>query len=188
VCDTPEVTKVYVGSFWDGELRNPELQGLFDKEQEDLYSHIETLPLSSSVQRINDLSKRARLVKAHALLMEYLRGAMPSMWGVEEKQAELLNNLRGVFAEVSRHEGVPLGDFPKVDEMRKKLMSVDFSRIQRLDRGNLRRVDELLQIGIPDLLAMIPNQALPAPSAPPASVHSPNATMNSGVSDRSLGY
>ncbi|CAK0876139.1 unnamed protein product, partial [Prorocentrum cordatum] len=63
VCDTPEVTKVYVGSFWDGPLRNMELHDLFDREQDDLYRHIEQLPLSSSVQRINDLSKRARLVK-----------------------------------------------------------------------------------------------------------------------------
>jgi GTPase SAR1 family protein len=166
VCDTPEVTKVYVGSFWDGPLRNMELHDLFDREQDDLYRHIEQLPLSSSVQRINDLSKRARLVKAHALLMEHLRSCMPSMWGLEEKQAELLNNLRGVFGEVSRHYGIPLGDFPKADEMRRRLQNVDFSRIRRLDLGKLRMVDELLQCGIPDLLSMIPSQALPPPSAP----------------------
>merc|ERR1719454_1001111 len=114
--DTPEVTRVYGGSFWDEALQNDEMASLFEREQDDLYRHIEQLPLSSSVQRINDLSKRARLVKAHALLLEHLRNSMPSMWGQEEKQVELLNNLRGVYGEVSRHYGIPLGDFPKADE------------------------------------------------------------------------
>jgi GTPase SAR1 family protein len=177
VCDTPEVTKVYVGSFWDGPLRNEDQRELFEKEQDDLYRHIEQLPLSSSVQRINDLSKRARLVKAHALLMEHLRNSMPSMWGIEEKQAELVNNMRGVYTEVSRHYGVPVGDFPKVDDMRRKLQNVDFTRIRRLDGGKLRRVDELLQVGIPDLLAMIPSQALPSPSAPNASIMSQRGSV-----------
>merc|ERR1719401_2421872 len=164
VCDTPETTKVYVGSFWDGPLRNEGLRELFERESDELYRHIEHLPLSSSVQRINDLSKRARVVKAHALLLENLRASMPSMWGHEEKQAELLNNLRGIYQDVSRQHGVPIGDFPKVDEMRQKLAGMDFTRFRRLDAAKLRRADELLRCGIPELLSMIPSQpATPQP-------------------------
>jgi len=169
VLDTPEVARVYVISLASELVESEEQQAIFQQELQDLCTHIRRLPFGGPWQRINELSRRAHLVKAHALLMEHLRNSMPSMWGQEEKQVELMNNLRGVYTEVSRHWGVPIGDFPKVDEMRRRLQNVDFTTIRRLDWGKLGRLDELLTCGIPDLLSMIPSQALPAPSAPAAS-------------------
>jgi len=156
VMDTPEVTRVYVGSFWDESLQNDEMASLFEREQDDLYRHIEQLPRSSSVQKINDLSKRARLAKAHALLLDYLRSQMPTMWGHAEKQSELIDNLHRVYNEVARESQIPVGDFPAIDLMKQKLSNVDFSRLKRLDIGKMHQVDHLLHHGIPELLAMVP--------------------------------
>jgi GTPase SAR1 family protein len=156
VMDTPEVTRVYVGSFWDEPLQNDELRSLFEREQDDLYRHIEQLPRSSSVQKINDLSKRARLAKAHALLLEYLRNQMPTMWGHAEKQSELIENLSMVYHQVARENQIPLGDFPSMELVRQKLSNVDLSRVKRLDYTKMRNVDSLLHHGIPELLSMVP--------------------------------
>jgi len=156
VMDTPEVTRVYVGSFWDEPLLNDELKNLFELEMDDLYRQIEQLPRSSSVQKINDLSKRARLVKCHALLLEHIRGQMPSMWGHAEKQQELIDNLPRLVMNIARQNQISPGDFPKLEVMREKLSLVDCSQFRRLDFDRLRQLDMLLSEGIPELLAMVP--------------------------------
>jgi len=172
VMDTPEVTRVYVGSFWDEPKENEEMRSLFEREQDDLYRHIEQLPRSSSVQKINDLSKRARLAKAHALILEYLRCQMPTMWGHAEKQHELLSNLSKVYHEVSRENQIPLGDFPSMDLMKQKLSNVDFSRLRKLDYSKMANVENLLHYGIPDLLAMVPAEQRERNPNPNRSFHS----------------
>ncbi|CAK0800195.1 unnamed protein product [Prorocentrum cordatum] len=110
VMRTPEVARVYVSSFWDQPLAGD--RDLFEKERGDLYSQIEQLPATSTVRRINDISRRARLVRAHALLLEHLRAAMPLVWQRANTQKELLDSLPSIYQEVSRKHGVPLGDFP----------------------------------------------------------------------------
>lgn len=158
VLDTPEVTRVYVGSFWDEPLQNTELQALFEREQDDLYRHIEQLPRSSSVQKINDLSKRARLVKAHALLMEYLRQKMPMVWGHDDVQQDLIANLGRAYAEVARVNKVPLGDFPSLQWMQEKLHSVDLHKVNKLDQYKVQQISNLLTVGIPQLLCLVPRE------------------------------
>jgi len=158
VMDTPEVARVYMGSFWDEPLHYDELRSLFEREQDDLYQQIEHLPRSSQMNKINDLSKRARSCKAHALLLEFLRSQMPTMWGHGDKQQELINDLGRIYNEASRVHRVPIGDFPDVNWMREKLMAIDFSNIRRLDTRKMAAVDELLRKGIPELLSMIPGE------------------------------
>jgi len=156
VIETPEVARVYVGSFWDEPLEAHELSTLFEQEKGDLYEQIQQLPRSATVQKMNDLSKRARLAKAHALLLEHLRSAMPTLWGQSEKQEELLKKLPSAYLEVSRQYNVPLGDFPDPDAMRAKLESQDFTKFTRLDASKLEKLDVLLSVDIPALLRLVP--------------------------------
>jgi len=86
VIETPEVAKIYVGSFWDEPLQEHDLEELFEAEKSNLYNHIERLPVGSTVQKLNDLSKRARMAKAHALVLDHLRNEMPSVWGQAESR------------------------------------------------------------------------------------------------------
>merc|ERR1719330_2100972 len=43
VVDTPEVSRGYVGSFWDEPLKNENLRDLFEMEENDLYTRIAQL-------------------------------------------------------------------------------------------------------------------------------------------------
>jgi len=152
VMRTPEVARVYVSSFWDQPLAGD--RDLFEKERGDLYSQIEQLPATSTVRRINDISRRARLVRAHALLLEHLRAAMPLVWQRANTQKELLDSLPSIYQEVSRKHGVPLGDFPSVELMRSKLEGVDLSQLRRLHRGKLQELESLLSEDVPALLGL----------------------------------
>merc|ERR1719434_479717 len=86
VIDTPEVSRVYIGSFWDEPLTNDEQRRLFESEENDLYTSLAQLPRGAAVRKLNDLIKRARLAKVHAYLMDHLKKKMPSFMGKGKEQ------------------------------------------------------------------------------------------------------
>lgn len=67
VINTPEVLRVYIGSFWAQPLRNTENRRLFEAEAQDLFQDIQSLPQKAAVRKLNDLIKRARLAKVKML-------------------------------------------------------------------------------------------------------------------------
>ena len=56
-------SSVYIGSFWDETLRYDINQKLFDAEEQDLFQDLHSLTRNSTLRKLNDLIKRARLVK-----------------------------------------------------------------------------------------------------------------------------
>lgn len=63
VINTPEVLRVYIGSFWAQPLQNSENRKLFEVEAQDLFRDIQSLPQKATVRKLNDLIKRSRLAK-----------------------------------------------------------------------------------------------------------------------------
>jgi EH domain-containing protein 1 len=63
VVNTPEVCRVYMGSFWDAPLHHTDQSELLQSEERDLIEEILSLPSRAVMRRINELVKRARLVK-----------------------------------------------------------------------------------------------------------------------------
>ena len=63
VLKTPEVARVYIGSFWDQPLDFEVNRGLFELETQDLFTDLQSLPRNATIRKINDLIKRARLAK-----------------------------------------------------------------------------------------------------------------------------
>lgn len=81
VVNTPEVMRVYIGSFWEGGYNNPEYSSLFQKEQADLLADLTDLPRNAAIRKINELVKRARMARVHALIISHLKQKMPSFFG-----------------------------------------------------------------------------------------------------------
>lgn len=158
VLDSPEVARVYLGSFWDQPLQNFDQHALFEKEMQDLTTHISELPRSSTLTKLSDLSTRARLAKAHALVVDHLCSKLPTFTGVEKKKAELTEILPSIYKEVARLHSIPEGDFPDVDAMRTKLQTHDWSLFKRLDSTKLKNLDILLSKDIPALLKLLPGE------------------------------
>ena len=67
VLGTPEVSRVYIGSFWDQPLRYDMNRKLFEAEEQDLFADLQSLPRNAALRKLNDLIKRARLAKVGIL-------------------------------------------------------------------------------------------------------------------------
>ena len=73
VIHTPEVARVYIGSFWDQPFLHADNRALFEAEASDLIGDLQTLPDNAALRKINDLIKRARLAKGNAFLKKFLK-------------------------------------------------------------------------------------------------------------------
>ena len=104
VFKTPEVARVYIGTFWDHQLHYDTNRRLFQDEQHDLFADLQSLPRNAALRKLNDLIKRARLAKVHAYIIAELRKQMPSMIGKEKKKKELIQNLDKIFDQLQVSE------------------------------------------------------------------------------------
>ena len=84
VIHTPEVMRVYVGSFWDQPPLFDDSLSLLQAEQADLMRDIRELPRHATVQRISELVKRIRLCKVHSYLIGHVKQKLPT-FGKQKK-------------------------------------------------------------------------------------------------------
>lgn len=154
VMNTPEVCRVFMGSFWDKPLQHSEQKALLQQEEMDLLNDIIRLPEQAVMRRINELVKRARSVKVHAYIIHYLRKQLPyNPWGRKDKQRRLIGRLESEFAACARRYGLAKGDFPSLEPFRKALYEIkDLSDYPKLDKSMVRDMEKVFSKEIPDLL------------------------------------
>lgn len=153
VMNTPEVCRVYMGSFWDAPLQNHEQAELLQREEMDLLNDVMNLPQQAVMRKINEMVKRARSVKVHAYLIHYLRKQLPYTWGKRDKQKRLIGRLESEMMAAARRYGLPKGDFPAIGSFRQALMEIkDLSEFPKLDKKLVREMDKVFSVDIPELL------------------------------------
>ncbi|CAL8273841.1 unnamed protein product [Merluccius merluccius] len=155
VINTPEVARVYLGSFWAKPLQNSENRRLFEAETQDLFRDIQSLPRNAALRKLNDLIKRARLAKVHAYIISYLKKEMPSLFGREKKKEELIIRLPEIYTILQREHHISPGDFPNVNKMQEQLQHYDFSKFPSLKIKLIESVDKMLAHKIAGLMSMI---------------------------------
>jgi len=158
VLKTPEVTRVYIGSFWNEPLRYDTNRTLFEAEEQDLFSDLQALPRNAAIHKLNDLIKRARLAKVQAYIISSLKKDMPAMFGKEAKKKELIKNLDALYAQLQREHKINAGDFPDLEKMKKDLVHQDFSKFRGFDKSLLDKCDKMLSEDIPKIMQMIPQE------------------------------
>lgn len=156
VLNTPEVARVYIGSFWDQPLRYDVNRRLFEAEEQDLFADLQSLPRNAALRKLNDLIKRARLAKVHAYIISELKKEMPSVFGKEGKKKELIKNLQQIYEKIQREHQISPGDFPEIKRMQEQLQHHDFTKFNILKPRLLETVDKMLAEDIARLMAMIP--------------------------------
>lgn len=165
VLDTPEVCRVYVGSFHDEELKDPDTAPLLAAEMADLLSDLRDLPHQSALRRVNELVKRARLLKAHCYLLDHLREQMPAVYGFDRKKKELIDTMPAQFRAVCRAKGLSPGDFPDINKFTAVAKELDFSVFPKLSGGRLKKGKSLAELEvalsdtIPNLMEWLPRTA-----------------------------
>ena len=156
---TPEVTRVYISSFWDRPYKDIGQAGadLYDKEKKDLFRDLRDIPKNAAVRRVNELVKRARTSKVHALVCACLRKMMPAMFGKDKKQKELIKNLDIIFQAVAQEHGISQGDFPATELYRERLVrwtgtGRTLANLPKHNRDLIKKLDDCLSNEIPTLL------------------------------------
>ncbi|KAL3636982.1 EH domain-containing protein 1 [Castilleja foliolosa] len=156
VLNTPEVNRVYIGSFNDKPINEaaagPLGKDLFEKEQDDLLTDLKDIPKKACDRRINEFVKRARAAKIHAYIISHLKKEMPAMMGKAKTQQRLIDNLADEFAKVQREYHLPAGDFPNAEQFKEVLSGYNIDKFEKLKPKMIQNVDDMLGYDIPDLL------------------------------------
>jgi GTPase SAR1 family protein len=155
---SPEVARVYVGSFWQEPLKNMDNSELFEMEEKDLMKDLAVLPRQSAVRKINELVKRIRKVKALAYIIGHLKSQMPSLMGKEKKQQKLIADLPNVFRTILKKYNLAPGDFPDITSFSAKLQDTKFAEFSTLSQKQIDALDIVLNNDIPRLMEQLPSE------------------------------
>ncbi|KAI8138454.1 P-loop containing nucleoside triphosphate hydrolase protein [Fennellomyces sp. T-0311] len=158
VVQTPEVMRVYLSSFWTEKPPNSfeDCRELIEAESKDLLRDMKELRRNASIRKINEIVKRARLARVHALIISHLKKEMPSMFGKKKKQEALLNNLDQEFIKIQQRYHLPAGDFPNPAKFRQNLALYDMDKFKSLKEDLLDKADEALSVDLPRLMSRFP--------------------------------
>uniref|UniRef100_A0A5B7AY70 Putative EH domain-containing protein 1 n=1 Tax=Davidia involucrata TaxID=16924 RepID=A0A5B7AY70_DAVIN len=161
VLNTPEVMRVYIGSFNDKPVNvaitGPIGRELFEKEQDDLLTDLKDIPKKACDRRINEFVKRARAAKIHTYIISHLKKEMPAMMGKAKTQQRLIDNLADEFGKVQREHHLPAGDFPNVEQFKETLSCYNFDKFEKLKPKMIQAVDDMLGYDVPELLKSFRN-------------------------------
>lgn len=155
---SPEVIRVYVGSFWQEPLQNMDNVDLFQMEERELMKDLAVLPRQSAVRKINELVKRIRKVKTLAYIIGHLKSQMPTLMGKEKKQQKLINDLPNVFRTILKKYNLAAGDFPEIHSFAAKLQEAKFAEFHSLSERYIQELDQVLTVEIPQLMAELPSE------------------------------
>ncbi len=155
---SPEVARVYVGSFWEESLKNLDNADLFEMEEKDLMKDLAVLPRQSAVRKINELVKRIRKIKTLSYIVGYLKQQMPSLMGKEKKQQKLINDLPNVFRTIMKKYNLSPGDFPDINSFSEKLKDVKFAEFSTLKEEQITLLEKCLTVDIPKLMEELPSE------------------------------
>lgn len=159
IIDTPEVMRVYVGSFWKPDSEHINIlfnQELIETEHADLLRDLKNIPRMSTMRKVNELVKRARLVRVHAFTIEYLRRELPTFFGKASKQSKMIENISEEFSKIQKMYNLPAGDFPNVEQFQESLRQIDLSSFPKLGSKQMVTLDEALSVDLPALISLFP--------------------------------
>ena len=154
VVATPEVARVYIGSFWDGPCQNPSMEAFFKMEQSDLLKDLHELPRNAAVRKVNELVKRTRMARVHAIIIGHLKSKMP-FFGQAAAQKKMLDEMADEFYAVMQKTRLPQGDFPNIQRFKEVASSYDFNKFRKTDDALMAKAHSALEQFIPDLLRQL---------------------------------
>ncbi|CAK9065079.1 unnamed protein product [Durusdinium trenchii] len=159
ILQTPEVARMYVGSFWDEDYKCKDLERLLNQDRKDLVQELKDLPRNVCVRRVNEVVARARAVKVHLALCCALRARLPSLGWCgrrQRRQRWLTEHLPEVYAEVMKEYEFAAGDMPALEHFKERLRGFkDFRSFQRSCRSQQETLNKLIHHEIPRLMALV---------------------------------
>jgi len=158
VLKSPEVVKVYIGSFRDNSLKHKVFENLIETETQELLADLQTVTKASANRKLGDIIKRTKKAKAHALVLSKLKEKLRSEsgmigWWFESsrklKMKGIIQNLQTeIYDPLIREYFMSQEDFPDLKRMESRLLSEDFETFEDIDLEMLNEIDVWLDRGI----------------------------------------
>eukprot|EP00613_Pedinella_sp_CCMP2098_P071940 CAMPEP_0171911564 /NCGR_PEP_ID=MMETSP0993-20121228/10376_1 /TAXON_ID=483369 /ORGANISM="non described non described, Strain CCMP2098" /LENGTH=486 /DNA_ID=CAMNT_0012545105 /DNA_START=85 /DNA_END=1545 /DNA_ORIENTATION=+ len=137
---------------------SPPNHRLFDLEREALLADLRALPRNAKVRRLDQVAKRFRAVKTHAMLCSHLRGEFG--WvplGQDSKQGELLRGLEGLQLGLARKHGLNAADFSDANHFKRVVrdLGIKIWKWPTTMDEELEAIDKAFAEDLKPLLAML---------------------------------
>ena len=161
IVSSPEVPRVYLGSFWDAPYQNAGMAGLLEAEEDDLVQELAALPEDNVMNKINEIARRARLVQVHVHLMSLMREQVISKWMGRKQAQEWVcspEGMRHCYTMTQRQHSLSQGDFPDWRRLSESLREFDFNQLYKpsAERSKkLKLLHELMEDDIPHLIQQL---------------------------------
>lgn len=151
-----QVLRVFVASMWDRPYRehaDPTNHALFDRERESFLHDLRELPRHSRVRRLNEVLKRWRSVRTHAMLCSLLVNQF-GLIGREKKQAQLLDGLDSMYTGLAKKHGLNAADFQAVSKFRRTVegLGIKMWQWQPASDDELATLDRRINEGVRSIL------------------------------------
>lgn len=158
ILQTPEITRVFVSSFWDQPYRYKDHEDLFNEDKGAVLKEIEMLPLTSVSRKINMLVARVRRVRAHLCIVAHVKSQLP--WFLVNGKAKRLewvkDNLPRLVEETQRLRRISPGDVPAMQDMVSKFESFeDPSSLPAWKQREFDSLNRLLDVDIPRIMETV---------------------------------
>ena len=156
---TPEVCKVYVGSFNTEPIKTDvnKMHDIFQMEHEALMADLMNIPAKSCDRKVNEFVKRTRALRTHMMIIGDLWKQMPTAFGHEKKQKKLLANIHDEFRKTTMENNLPPGDLPNPERFAAILEPMQLHKFPRVDKKALSSIEEVLTQDIPSLMQRFGN-------------------------------
>jgi GTPase SAR1 family protein len=150
---SPEVVRVYTGSYWNGTLINNDFEKMFTKDEKLLVRELMDLPRCAAERKVNQMVNRIRLVKVHICILGTIRNMTPRFFGKKRSREQILNELNVILDNVRVEFNLSKGDMPCPKEFASNLKKFhDFSVFPPINGSLIDRLDSLIEKDIPEIV------------------------------------
>eukprot|EP00985_Skeletonema_marinoi_P011540 scaffold5488_cov171-Skeletonema_marinoi.AAC.2 len=154
IFDSPEVVRVYTGSYWNGNLINNDFEKMFTKDEKLLVRELIDLPRCAAERKVNQMVNRIRLVKVHICILGTIRNMTPRFFGKKRYREQILAELDVILDNVRVEFNLSKGDMPDAKEFAANLNKFhDFSVFPPINRSLIKKLDSLVEKDIPEIVS-----------------------------------
>ena len=154
IFDSPEVVRVYTGSYWNGNLINDDFEKMFTKDEKLLVRELIDLPRCAAERKVNQMVNRIRLVKVHICILGTIRNMTPRFFGKKRSREQILAQLDVILDNVRVEFNLSKGDMPDAKEFAANLNKFhDFGVFPPINRSLIERLDSLVERDIPEIVS-----------------------------------
>ncbi|KAL7470119.1 hypothetical protein ACHAXS_011510 [Conticribra weissflogii] len=154
IFDSPEVIRVYTGSYWNGPLLNDDFANMFERDEQLLVRELIDLPRCVAERKVNQMVNRIRLVKVHVCILGTLRNMTPRFFGKSTSREQILNDLEAIMEKVRMQYDLSKGDMPRTNEFKRCLEHfLDFSVFPPINNELIHLLDRLIEEDIPKIVS-----------------------------------